>query len=251
MKIIIIEDEKLSADHLELLLKKIDPEIEVLARIDSVKNSVQFLQEHSVAELLFVDIHLADGLSFDIFSKVNINIPVIFTTAYDEYAIKAFKINSIDYLLKPIGLEDLKIALQKFKKLNFNQYQNRLEEMNLLYQKIQKPYKNRFLVKLGDSIQSVKTEDIASFIFEDGLVLLITSGGKRYVIDYTLDHLEELLNPDVFFRINRKAMIQINAIQKVSSYFNSRLKLQSTSLSDENAIVSRERVHDFKNWLDK
>ena len=163
----------------------------------------------------------------------------------------AFKINSIDYLLKPIGLEDLKIALQKFKKLNFNQYQNRLEEMNLLYQKIQKPYKNRFLVKLGDSIQSVKTEDIASFIFEDGLVLLITSGGKRYVIDYTLDHLEELLNPDVFFRINRKAMIQINAIQKVSSYFNSRLKLQSTSLSDENAIVSRERVHDFKNWLDK
>jgi len=251
MKAIIIEDEKLSAEHLENLLKKIDSTIEVLTVIDSVKKSLEVFAGGIKADLLFVDVHLADGLSFEIFGKIPIDIPVVFTTAFDEYAIKAFKLNSIDYLLKPIGLEDLEGALNKYKKLTTGNHSNILEELAVAYKNMQKPYKNRFLVKMGDSITSVKTDDITHFISEDGLVLLTTFNGKRYVVDYTLDELEELVTPDTFFRINRKVIIHINSIQKVATYFNSRLKLNTAALNDGNGIVSRERVNDFKNWLDK
>lgn len=250
MRAIIIEDEKLSAEHLELLLKKIDPEIEVIAILNSIKKSVELLSNEIKVDLLFVDVHLADGLSFEIFSKIVIDTPVIFTTAYDEYAIKAFKFNSVDYLLKPIGLDDLKSAIDKYKKLNSIPTRIILDIANT-YHNSNKQYKNRFLVKMGDSIASVKTDEIAHFISEDGLVLLATLTGKRYTIDYTLDNLEPLIPPDTFFRINRKVIIHINSIQKVGTYFNSRLKLNSVALTDENGIVSRERVNDFKKWLDK
>ncbi len=251
MKVIIIEDEKLSADHLEHLLKKIDVSIEVIARMDSVKKSIEFFKTETKADLLFVDIHLADGLSFDIFSKIDITVPAIFTTAFDEYAIKAFKVNSIDYLLKPIGLDDLKAAIDKYKKLNYSDKKDFLHDITQAYQNISKTYKTRFMVKMGDSISSIKTDDIAHFISEDGLVLIVTDAGKRYTIDYTLDNLEKLISPDLFFRINRKVLIHINTIQKVSAYFNSRLKLNTSILSDEDAIISRERVNDFKKWIDK
>ncbi|HEY0029955.1 MAG TPA: LytTR family DNA-binding domain-containing protein [Bacteroidia bacterium] len=251
MKAIIIEDEKLSAEHLELLLKKIDSGIEIIATVDSVKKSLELLNSGVKADLLFVDVHLADGLSFEIFSKMAIDTPVIFTTAYDEYAIKAFKLNSVDYLLKPIGLEDLKAAVEKFKKLQSNYSASIVQNIANAYQQVNKQYKNRFMVKMGDSIASVKTEEISHFISEDGLVLLATVTGKRYTIDYTLDNLESLIQPDTFFRINRKVIIHINSIQKVGSYFNSRLKLNSAALTDEDGIVSRERVNDFKKWLDK
>lgn len=251
MKAIIIEDEKLSAEHLEHLLKKIDPGIEVTAIVDSVKKSLELLTGRIKADLLFVDIHLADGSSFEIFSRILIDTPVIFTTAYDEYAIKAFKLNSVGYLLKPIGIDDLKGALAKYKRLNSIHHTNIIEDIANAYQQINKQYKNRFMVKMGDSIASVKTDEIAHFISEDGLVLLATSNGKRYTVDYTLDNLESLIPPDTFFRINRKVIIHINSIQKVGSYFNSRLKLNSATLTDEDGIVSRERVNDFKKWLDK
>lgn len=250
MKAIIIEDEKLSAEHLATLLKKVDATIEISATYDSVKKSIEEFKKDVKADLLFVDVHLADGLSFEIFSKIAIDTPVIFTTAYDEYAIKAFKINSVDYLLKPIGIGDLKAAVDKFRKLKGSSQASLLENISNAYQAIHKQFKNRFMVKIGDTISSIKTEDIAHFISEDGEVLLVT-GNKRYVIDYTLDTLEELVSPDVFFRINRKILININSIQKVSSYFNSRLKLNSDSLKEEDCIVSRERVNDFKSWLDK
>ena len=251
MKAIIIEDEKLSAEHLLTLLQKIDPEIHVNARFDSVKKSVEAFKKGIDADLLFVDVHLADGISFDIFSRVAVNTPVIFTTAYDEYAIKAFKINSIDYLLKPVGLADLKVALDKFKKLNGSRQEILLENISTAYKQITKQYKTRFMVKTGDSISSIKTEDIAHFISEDGLVMLATLSGKRYAIDYTLDTLETLISPDVFFRMNRKVLIHIGSIQKVNSYFNSRLKLASAVLAEDDCIVSRERVNDFKAWLDR
>jgi len=251
MKTIIIEDEKLSADHLQRLLKRIDSSIEIVATIDSVKKSIEVFTTGIKADLLFVDIHLADGLSFEIFSKIKIETPVIFTTAYDEYAIKAFKLNSVDYLLKPIAIDDLKTSLDKFKKLNTIYQSNVIEDIATAYRNINKQNKNRFMVKMGDTISSIKSEDIAHFIFEDGLVVLVTSANKRYTVDYTLDNLEELISPDMFFRINRKVVINISSIQKINPYFNSRLKITSGDLTDEDAIVSRERVNDFKSWLDK
>lgn len=250
MKAIIIEDEKLSAEHLETLLKKIDPKMEIIARFDSVKKSIEEFNKGLSADLLFVDIHLADGLSFDIFSKTKISAPIIFTTAFDEYAIQAFKVNSIDYLLKPIGINDLKIALEKFKHINTKGQTEIIENISQAYQNLNKQYKNRFMVKIGDTISSIKAEDISYFISEDGAVLLV-SGSKRYMIDYTLDTLETMLSPDTFFRINRKIIIHIASINKVSSYFNSRLKINSETLKEEDCIVSRERVNDFKEWLDK
>lgn len=250
MTAIIIEDERLSAEHLANLLKRADPAIQVTAVYDSVKKSIEEFKKGTAADLLFVDVHLADGLSFEIFSQVAIDTPVIFTTAYDEYAIKAFKINSVDYLLKPVGLSDLKTALDKYRKLNDPGKAAILENISNAYNSFNKQFKNRFMVKTGDVISSVKTQDISHFISEDGAVLLVTEN-KRYVIDYTLDHLETLISPDTFFRINRKVLVNINSIQKVNAYFNSRLKLNLTSLSEEDCIVSRDRVNDFKIWLDK
>jgi DNA-binding LytR/AlgR family response regulator len=250
MKVIIVEDEKLSAEHLTNLLKKIDPTIEVIAQYDTIKKSIEEFKKGLKVDLLFMDVHLADGISFEIFTKVAIETPVIFTTAYNEYAIKAFKVNSVDYLLKPVGLADLKKALEKYKKLNVLDQATVLENINTAYQNLSKQFKSRFMVKMGDTISSVKCEDISHFVSEDGAVLLVTEN-KRYVIDYTLDNLESLVSPDLFFRINRKVLININSIQKVSAYFNSRLKLNFNSLVDEDGIVSRERVNDFKAWLDK
>jgi len=252
MNVIIIEDEQLSAEHLTTLLKKVDKDITVIGLADSIKKSVKLLTDNTQVDLLFVDIHLADGLSFDIFSKISIDTPIIFTTAYNEYAIKAFKVNSIDYLLKPIGVEDLRLAIQKFEKLNQSTQQKiNVEKIDTAFNIINKQFKNRFMVKMGDTISSIKTEDIAYFIAEDGIVLLVVKTGKRYPIDYTLDQLEQLIDLNLFFRINRKVLINIDSVKKVSSYFNSRYKITTDFLQEDESIVSRERVNDFKSWLDK
>lgn len=251
MNAIIIEDEKLSADHLCTLLKRVDAEINVIAQFDTVKKSIEAFQKGIKADILFVDIHLADGISFDIFSKISIDVPVIFTTAFDEYAIKAFKLNSIDYLLKPIGIAELKDAVAKFRKVNGHKLSLTLESFVDVYHSLNKQYKNRFMVKMGDSINSIKTDEVIHFVAEDGISLLVTQAGKRYPVDYTLDQLETLIDPKLFFRINRKVLIHINAVQKVSSYFNSRLKINSSLLDEDATIISRERVNDFKLWLDK
>lgn len=250
MNAIIIEDEKLSAEHLSNLLKRVDASINVIATFDSVKKSVSEFHKGIKADVVFVDVHLADGLSFEIFQKIQIDTPVIFTTAFDEYAIKAFKLNSVDYLLKPIGAEDLRVAIDKLKKFT-QSHASIVQDIANAYQNLNKQYKSRFMVKMGDSIVSVKTEDVLHFIAEDGITLLVTANAKRYPVDYTLDQLAELVSPEQFFRINRKVLISINAVQKVSSYFNSRLKINSDLLDDESAIVSRERVTEFKAWLDK
>lgn len=250
MKAIIIEDEKLSAEHLEHLLKRIDKTIEVVAKFDTVKGSIDSFNKGISADLIFMDIHLADGISFDIFPKLSQDIPVIFTTAYDEYAIKAFKFNSIDYLLKPIGLNELKNSIEKFTKVVQPKQNVSLNTLANVYESIQKQYKSRFLVKMGDGIVSVKAEDVSYFISEDGVVILVTHLSKRYALDYTLDELENLIDHSKFFRINRKVIVNINAIQKISNYFNSRLKLTLPSLGDDESIVSRDRVNEFKIWLD-
>jgi DNA-binding LytR/AlgR family response regulator len=248
MRVIIIEDEKLSADHLVHLLQKIDPALVVVGRFETVKQSIQAFENEVEADLMFVDIHLADGISFEIFAVHEIDIPVIFTTAFDEYAIRAFKLNSIDYLLKPIGKHELRFAVDKFKKVKKDRYAQLIEDLGKHYRQ-EEQHKNRFMVRMGDQIVSVKTEDIAYFISEDGVVLLCMKGGKRYIIDYNLEQLEGLINPKDFFRINRKVLIQIGSIEKVSSYFNSRLKIATAYLDEESSVVSRERVAEFKVWL--
>ena len=251
MKVIIIEDEMLSAEHLELLLKRIDPEISIIGIFDSVKKSIMEFEKGLKADLLFVDIHLADGLSFEIFSKISIETPVIFTTAFDEYAIQAFKLNSIDYLLKPIGISELQVAVDKFKKWNLVNQISLLEQLSQLYNGFNKQFKTRFMVKMGEQIVSIKADDILHFIAEDGIVILMSKDIKRYPVDFTLDQIDDMLDPAIFFRINRKVIININAIQKVTSYFNSRLKVNAIQLSDDSAIVSRDRVSEFKMWLDR
>ncbi len=250
MKVIIVEDEKLSAEHLTMLLQKIDNNIEVVQYLDTVKAAINAFSKGLKADLLFLDIHLADGNSFEIFSGIKIDIPIIFTTAYDNYAIQAFKQNSIDYLLKPISLNDLQFAFDKFKKQKQVLDANLLENITQAYKKINNHYKSRFLVKMGQSIHTIQTEDVHFFETKNSLTFLVTTKGNKYPIDYTLDQLEATLDPKVFYRINRKIIISIHSIEKVEAYFNSRLTIKSKMLEDDARIVSRERVSDFKKWLD-
>ena len=250
LKVIIIEDEALSAEHLAMLLHKLNRNIEVVRYFDTVKETIRAFEEGIEVDLMFVDIHLADGNSFEIFSKILIKTPVIFTTAYDQYAIKAFKQNSIDYLLKPLSLPDLQYAIDKYDNQQ-NSYQSQIiGNVTAAYHQIYKTYKTRFLVKMGQSIESISTEDIHHFDTRDSISFVVTDGGQRFPVDYTLDQLETLLPPKDFFRINRKVIIQFTSITKVNTYFNGRLTLNSKYLDSEAKIVSRERVKDFKLWLD-
>lgn len=250
MKAVIVEDEKPSAEHLSLLLQRLEPSLEVVQYLDTVKGTVQAFRDGLQADLLFLDIHLADGNSFEIFNQVSIDTPIIFTTAYNQYAINAFKQNSIDYLLKPVASKDLAFALEKFKKQAQKTNQSFIDSLAAAYQQMNKTYKTRFMVKKGQAIESISTADIHHFESKDSLSFLITTKGTRYPIDYTLDQLEALSDPKCFFRINRKIIIHIQSVEKVTPYFNSRLAIARKFLDDETCIVSRDRVTDFKQWLD-
>jgi DNA-binding LytR/AlgR family response regulator len=250
MRVVIIEDEKLSAEHLTVLLQKIDESITVSNYFDTIQASVTAFKEGLNADLIFMDIHLADGNSFEIFKQIQLEIPVIFTTAFDNYAIQAFKQNSIDYLLKPIALQELQFAIEKFKKQQQSGNKDLISSIATAYQQMNKEYKTRFLVKLGQTIDTIPTEEIHHFETKDSLSFLVTNKGNHYVIDYTLDQLETMLQPKNFFRINRKIILHIQSIEKVTSYFNSRLSIASKFLDSEARIVSRDRVNDFKKWLD-
>ena len=250
MKVIIIEDEKLSAEHLTVLLQKIDSSILVIKYFDTVKASVNAFKEGLKADLIFLDIHLADGNSFEIFNQIELEIPIIFTTAFDNYAIQAFKQNSIDYLLKPIALQELQFALEKFNKLQQIGNKDLISSIAEAYQQMNKEYKTRFLVKSGQTIDTIKTEEIHHFETKESMSFLITNKGNHYSIDYTLDQLETMLQPKDFFLINRKIILNIHSIEKVSTYFNSRLSITTNFLDNDARIVSRDRVNDFKKWLD-
>lgn len=250
MNVVIVEDEKLSAEHLSLMLKRIDSNIQIIKYLDSVKATIKAFEENLQVDLLFLDIHLADGNSFEIFTKIEINIPIIFTTAFDNYAIQAFKQNSIDYLLKPISQKDLKFALDKFNKQQQFGNKQLIENITNAYHQFKKPFKTRFLVKLGQSISTIQIDEIHHFETQDSLSFLITNKGSRYPIDYTLDQLENLVSNKDFFRINRKIIININAVEKVQTYFNGRLALSTQLLDGDATIVSRDRVNNFKAWLD-
>ncbi|MCO6475441.1 MAG: response regulator transcription factor [Phaeodactylibacter sp.] len=252
MKVLIIEDEKPAARRLEQLIRQQRPQAEILGPVDSVERAVRWFRENPSPGLLFLDIQLADGLSFDIFREVEVQAPVIFTTAYDQYTLKAFKLNSIDYLLKPIDPEELQQALEKFDRYYGKAPLLDTRALESLIQSFQAPeYKERFIVKAGQQLTFIQVEDIRYFYSEDGLLFAQMQDKKRHVLDYTLDQLENLLNPKDFFRLNRKAIANINAIHKVAPYFNSRLIVEMRPQPQFDVIVSRDRVNDFKNWLDK
>lgn len=252
MKVLIVEDESMAAKRLTNLLLKLEPDIEILDQLDSVKTAVKWLSTNK-ADLLFFDIQLADGLSFEILNQVNIQTPIIFTTAFDEYAIKAFKVNSIDYLLKPIDPEELKHALEKFHQ-NFKQPEPQQPNMAMLEQAMKmltKQYKERFVVKIGEHIHTIPVSDTAYFFSQDKATFLVTQEKKRYIIDYTLEEVEGLIDPQDFFRINRKYLVSMRAVKDIVSYTNSRLRIILHQSDEMDAIVSRERVQDFKKWLDR
>lgn len=249
MKCLVIEDEKVAAEKLIGLIKKYDPSIDILEIIQSVEDSVQWLNAHQAPDLIFMDIQLSDGLSFEIFEQTLVKTPVIFTTAYDEYALKAFKVNSIDYLLKPIDLGELKNAIDKFKENN-SVKEIPAQVFESIMQSLTNKYKNKFVIKVGEHIKVFTTGDIQCFYSMEKYSFLQNNAGHDYAIDYSLDQLEDLLDPSMFFRINRSFIVSSSSISDIISYSNSRLKVKLHSNKSDDLIVSREKVQDFRKWLE-
>jgi len=250
MKVVIVEDEPLAAEKLERYLLKYSGDIEVLKTLSSLETAIPWIEEHQGnVDLFFMDVQLTDGLSFEIFSKVSVKKPVIFTTAFDEFAIDAFKVNSIDYLLKPITFTDLSQALKKLKSMR-EQLGKGVEMGSLVAQMGKKAYKNRFLVRMGNHIHSIPSESISYFYAEGRDVYLGRANGKKYLIEYTLESLEELLDPKHFLRTNRSFIVHINAIEDVVVYANRRLKLTLNPKVEGDLIVSRDKVGQFKKWFE-
>jgi len=251
MNIIIIEDEKPSARRLQRMLTALNLETEIM--LHSVEESVTYFQNHEHPDLIFLDIQLSDGLSFEIFEAIDIKSAVIFTTAYDEYALQAFKLNSIDYLLKPIDEVELTKAVKKYQDrlpqkqavtLDFNDIKK------LLVNPIDREYKKRFSIKVGQHLKLINIEEIECFYSENKGTYLYTSEGRNYLLDTTLELLEQELEPQTFFRISRKYFVNINAIKDMVSYTNSRLQIKLNTYNEDEVIVARERVKDFKEWLE-
>ena len=255
MNVLIIEDEKPAAQHLTALLRRYNDRLIVLDQLDTVKKAVRWLAEQPAPDLIFMDIQLADGLSFAIFEQVTVPAPVIFTTAYDQYAIQAFKVNSVDYLLKPISLDELSAAMQKFEKWHHNAAPaTMVTTMSQIQQAIgmlTNQYKSRFVVKVGEHIKGIPVADILYFLSQEKMTYAQTQEGRRYIIDYSLDQVENLVDPQVFFRISRQWMVRFAAIEDVIAYSGSRLKLKLKHSHDNNVLVSRERVGAFRQWLDQ
>ena len=251
MDVLIIEDEIAASKRLTKLIQEVRPNVSVIEVLDSIESSVKWLKTCPAPALIFMDIQLADGLSFEIFNTVKIDVPVIFTTAFDQYTLRAFKVTGIDYLLKPLDIEELHLAMNKYDALFHNAFQYDIHTIQQVVKEIQTPvYKERFLVKNGQQLQYVPIQSARYFYSEDGLVFLKTINGLRYAIDYTLEKLEEVISPKNYMRINRKMIIHIDAIEKIHTYFNSRLKLELRPDPKQEVIVSRDRVATFKNWLD-
>lgn len=244
MKILIVEDEQPAADRLKRLIKGIEPTAEILDTIDSVEGTLNYFSNHSTPDLLLMDIHLADGTCFEIFKYENIETPIIFTTAYDEYALQAFKTHAVDYLLKPIKQSELAIALNKFNKLQGNS-----PNLAHLSSQMTPQYVERFLIKSGQNYRIVELKDVSYFVSEDKISYAVKNDGKRYALDFTMDKLEGMLPPKDFFRLNRQFIVTTAAIEEMTAYSKSRVKVKLRPLSKEDAVVSSERTGDFKKWL--
>ena len=253
MNILIIEDEPQAAQRLETLVKELLPTSHILDKIDSVKRSVQWFKNNPSPDLVLMDIQLADGTSFQIFEQCEVKCPVIFTTAYDEYALKAFKVNSIDYILKPVDKNELQLALKKLESLTGNSDGTRklLNSIGEVVQKLSRKHKERFVIKVGEHLRTIEVKDILYFHSQDKATFCHTIDNRNHILDFTLEQLEEMIDPLAYFRVNRKYFVRAEAIQDIISYTNSRLKLVLRNSSDSDVIVARERVQEFKQWLDR
>ena len=247
MKVLIIEDEQYTAQRLLDLIKKYDPKIEVCAMLTSVQESVKWFKANTHPDLIFQDIQLSDGNCFEIYEAVKVSSPIIFTTAYSEYALKSFEVNSIDYLVKPYDY--IERVLDKFSQFASMFQMPDISIIKDLINKTNISSKKRFLIRVGDVYKTLETKDVAYILFDTGLAFVYTFSGKRYPLDQSLSELEKELNPDDFYRINRKYIISSQSIQKISTWFSGRLKLQLKPEPEEDIIVSRERVNGFKKWL--
>ncbi len=250
MKCLIVEDEKVAAERLRKMIEQYDPDIEILGVTQSISKSVEWFNAHTEPDLVFMDIQLSDGLSFEIFEQVESRFPIIFTTAYDEYALKAFKLNSIDYLLKPISPEELKRAIDKYKEHTaVTAYPQHVFDSML--KGFTQNYKSKFLIKVGEHLRVFPTDDIQCFYSMEKAVFLQNRQGRDYAVNYSLDQLEELLDPENFYRISRRYIVAFNSIKDIISYSNSRLLLQLETNNSDDLVVSRERVQKFRQWLEE
>jgi two-component system response regulator LytT len=258
MNILIVEDEELAVKKLQKTLQSLGEDIDIVGTTDSIASTVNWLRSNPSPELILMDIELADGQSFEIFNLTEVKSPVIFTTSYDEYALKAFKVNSVDYLLKPVQKDELESAIAKFKNFRqaFSDPQKEEVKISNLVKELQqtlqvKEYRKRFLVKHVQKLVSVEVQDIAYFYSDDRLSFFKTFDDKKYILDYTIDEIENMVDPDAFFRINRAFLVSIKCIDQIADYFGNRLKLNLKPTIDKEALVSREKVSEFKNWMGK
>ncbi|MFT3679883.1 MAG: LytTR family DNA-binding domain-containing protein [Ferruginibacter sp.] len=253
MKILIVEDEELAVKKLQKTLAAVDSTAEIIGTTDSIKSTAEWLQDNAAPDLILMDIELADGQSFEIFNLTEVKSPVIFTTSYDEYALKAFKVNSVDYLLKPIQKEELEAALNKFKKMKAAAADINLDSLvKELQQKLQpKEFRKRFLVKHAQKLVSIEIDEIAYFFSDGRLNFFKTTDNRKFVVDYTMDELDDMLDPEKYFRISRSFYVSINSIEKIDDYFGNRLILSLKPALDKEALVSREKVTEFKKWMGK
>lgn len=250
MKVLIIEDEFAAVENLKYLLKDIEPSIEIEKVIDSVEEAINYFNGNIASELVFMDIHLADGISFDIFEKTQVNIPIIFTTAYNEYALKAFKVNSIDYLLKPIDEEELKESIDKYKSSKNIQPDNtQLKNLLALLNENKKEYKSTYLVQQRDTLIPLDTNDIAYFTIDEGIVKAITLDNKSYTIDKKLEDIEAELDTRKFFRANRQFIVQRKAVKNLQLYFNGKLLLNIIPKPNEQIVISKAKAPLLKQWM--
>jgi DNA-binding LytR/AlgR family response regulator len=251
MKVLIIEDEKPAARRLSRMLASLD--IEAQQMLHSVEESLNWLQNNEHPDLIFLDIQLSDGLSFEIFEEIEVKSAIIFTTAYDEYALKAFKLNSIDYLLKPLDEDELKVAVDKFKEHQpkQNDIQVNINDIRkLLINPVDRKFKKRLTIKIGQHIKMIPIDEVECFFSENKSTYVHTKEKRNHLLDNSLEYWQEQLNPEQFFRVNRTFIVHINAIKDIISYTNSRLQLMLHSYSESEIIVSRERVKDFKSWIE-
>jgi two-component system, LytTR family, response regulator LytT len=251
MKVLILEDETLAAEKLKNLLLEVDPTLEIIAVLKSVESATEWLSQHAHPDLIVTDIQLLDGLSFEVFQQVVVTMPVIFTTAYDQYALRAFEVNSIDYLLKPIQKDKLVAALQKLKLRKEPVPSETYDAVLKLLRARDQEFKSRFMVRIGQRIVALPVEKIAYFFSESKLTYIVTDDGKKYPFDLSLDEIDEQLNPKSFFKINRQFIISFTSIAEIHPYFKGRIKLKLTPDQPEEIIVSSERTPEFKKWLDQ
>ena len=256
IKILVVEDELLAIKRLQKILSEIEDKTEIIGETDSIEATVEWLLSNPAPDLILMDIEHAEGQSFEIFNKTIVASPVIFITSYDEYAIRAFKVNSIDYLLKPVRREELKASLRKFQNLHQSSRKelNYAEQVEKLIRELttqKKEYRERFLVKSGQRYFSIESEEIAYLYSEEKLTHLVTWQSAEHILDYTLDDLEGQLDPKIFFRANRKFIINIKSVKTIHSYFSHKLKITLKPPSKTDLIISREKATDFKNWVGK